>query len=60
VVFLPVPGKPCSLETLANAVQAHYHQAKNSQTPLTFVGTPIPWPTKPGYGPDSPRPRRER
>lgn len=60
VVFLPVPGKPCSLETLANAVQTHYHQAKNSQTPLAFVGTPIPWPTKPEYGPDAPRPGRER
>jgi len=52
VAFLPIPGRISSLETLANAVQDHYHQAKNSRIPLTFFGTPIPWPTKPEYGAD--------
>jgi hypothetical protein len=54
VVFLPVPGESRSLSELASAVQAHYHRARNSQTPLTFVGSPIPWPTKPRYGADTP------
>jgi len=52
ILFLPRPGGPRSVVDLADAVQARYQDAASSQTPLTFFGTPLPWPTKPDYGLD--------
>ncbi|GAA0481272.1 hypothetical protein [Actinoplanes campanulatus] len=51
-VFLPAPGKLCSLVELAGAVQNCCRQAMSARTSLTFVGTSVPWPMRPEHGAD--------